>query len=141
MITIRLRSHTLVTFVLGAIVLVTVGCSGEAEFAPVRGRVFYRDKPLTSGVVMFQPPKGPPASGTIQPDGTFELKTIGTEVGARIGTNRVRISSRETWSGDKSEIGLGRLITPKRYDDITTSNLTAEVKAGEHSPFEFRLTD
>lgn len=123
-------------------VALVAGCSeSEPDYVPVRGQVFYKDKPLGQGVVMFQPTNGPPARGTIQPDGTFELETPGKGSGARVGTNRVRISAREMPKDPGGEIGLGRLLIPARYNDITTSGLTAEVKAGSDEPFVFRLTD
>ena len=50
-------------------VLLVAGCS-KSELVPVEGQVFYKDQPLTSGVVMFQPAAGPPARGDIQPDGS-----------------------------------------------------------------------
>ena len=116
------------------------GCS-ESDYAAVRGQVFYNDQPLSQGVVMFQPANGPPARGAIQPDGTFELEMLGNGKGARIGTNRVRISAREEPKNQYGEIGLGRRLIPARYDDITTSGLTAEVNPENNEPFVFRLTD
>lgn len=90
---------------------------------------------------MFQPANGPPARGTIQPDGTFELETVNREAGARIGANRVRISARELPTNYSTEIGLGKTLIPLRYNDITTSGLTAEVKSDSNEPFVFHLTD
>lgn len=126
---------------LGLSLLLIIGCSKTEEYAPISGKVFYNEKPLSSGVVMFQPPNGPPARGTIQSDGTFELKTMGQDFGARIGLNKVRVSCRESTAGGGREVGLGKLLTPKRYNDFTTSRLTAEVKAEGNEPFEFHLKD
>jgi hypothetical protein len=117
------------------------GCSKPDEYAAVRGQVFYNDKPLDQGVVMFQPAAGPPARGTIQSDGTFELETVDRGAGARIGTNRVRISARELPKNYDTEIGLGETLIPLRYNDIATSGLTAEVKGDSNEPFVFHLKD
>jgi hypothetical protein len=117
------------------------GCSKSDGYAAVHGQVFYNDKPLGQGVVMFQPANGPPARGTIQPDGTFELETVDRGAGARIGTNRVRISARELPKNYDTEIGLGRTLIPLRYNDIATSGLTADVKRETNEPFVFHLTD
>jgi hypothetical protein len=116
------------------------GCA-DKEFTPVRGQVFYNDKPLTNGVVMFQPPFGPPARGTIQPDGTFELTTLGKGNGARPGINQVRVSSREEPPTQNDELKLGRLLIPERYTQFGDSGLTADVKAEDNEPFVFHLTD
>ena len=118
-----------------------LGCSKSyIGYYPVTGMVFYNDKPVTAGVVMFQPPSGPPASGQIQPDGSFELETYGRAFGARTGANQVRISHREM-KQDGGELALGKYLLPERYSQFSTSGLNAEVKAGENEPFEFRLTD
>jgi len=116
------------------------GCA-ESEFTPVRGQVFYKSVPLTSGVVMFQPPYGPPSRGTIQQDGTFELATPGRADGARPGVNQVRISSREEPPIQRGELKLGRLLIPERYTQFGDSGLTAEVKPGSNEPFVFHLAD
>jgi hypothetical protein len=112
-----------------------------SEFVPVRGQVLYKDKPLSSGVVMFQPENGPPARGNIQADGTFELTTIGRAGGARVGSNKVRIASRGTGKNNGGEVALGSSQIPERYNDISTSGLTVEVKSTSNDPFVFRLTD
>lgn len=125
--------------VLTATALFAGGC-GTSEYVPVRGQVFYNDKPLAMGVVMFQPSEGPPASGTIQADGTFELSTPGRADGARIGSNRVRIASREARL-DAGEMALGRNLIPERYNDFVTSGLTADVKPANNNLFVFRLKD
>jgi hypothetical protein len=127
-------------FVMATAALVA-GCSKSDGYAAVHGQVFYNDKPLGQGVVMFQPANGPPARGTIQPDGTFELETVDRESGARIGTNRVRIAARELPENYDTEIGLGRTLIPLRYNDIATSGLTADVKGETNEPFVFHLTD
>jgi hypothetical protein len=122
-----------------AVMLVAGGCA-KSEYVPARGQVYYNDKPLATGVVMFQPSDGPPARGTIQTDGTFELTTPGRAAGARIGNNRVRIASREVHP-EAGEVALGRNLIPERYNDFVTSGLTAEVKPTDNDPFVFRLKD
>jgi len=117
------------------------GCSKTDEYAAVRGQVFYNDKPLGQGIVMFQPATGPPARGTIQSDGTFELETIDRGAGARIGTNRVRISARELPKNLNTELGLGKTLIPLHYNDISTSGLSVDVKSNSNDPFVFHLKD
>ena len=120
---------------------VAAGCSKTPEYVPIAGQVLYKDKPLTSGVVMFQPANGPPARGNIQADGTFQLTTTGKADGARIGTNKVRIASRGAGKDNAGEAALGSSQIPERYNDIATSGLTAEVKSAANEAFVFRITD
>ena len=58
------------------------GCADSEikyEHAKVHGKVTYQGKPLTFGTVLFMPVEAPkegpiqPASGTISPEGTYEL--------------------------------------------------------------------
>ncbi|QDV71939.1 hypothetical protein [Botrimarina mediterranea] len=121
--------------------VVMSGCGSTQELAPVRGKVTYKGKPLTTGVVMFQPLSGPPARGRIQPDGTFELEMLGEGAGAPLGTNRVRVSSREPSADTATETALGKLLIPKRYTDFATSGLTVEVAADRTEPYLIELED
>ena len=121
-----------------AVMTALCGC-GESEFAPIEGQVFYEAKPLTSGVVMFQPPNGPPSRGDLGPDGRFSLSTPGREDGARIGMNKVRVSSREKPKGGDAELALGKSLIPERYETFDSSGLTADVKPDGNEPFVFRL--
>lgn len=124
-----------------AIPVFLTGCSKEPDYVPAHGQVMYKDKPLTSGVVMFQPANGPPARGQIDSDGTFQLTTIGKADGAHIGPNRVRIASRGAGKDNSGEAALGPSQIPERYNSIATSGLTVEVKSAGNEPFVFRLTD
>ena len=130
-----LQSASMVLFALASL----AGCNAEPEYVPAKGQVFYKSSPLTSGVVMFQPTNGPPATGLIQSDGTFELTTPGRGDGARIGPNAVRISSREPPRDQSTEVALGPLLIPERYTDFASSGLTAEVEPQNNEPFVFRL--
>jgi len=137
----RWRASSKAALAAMAAAALAAGCSKPAEYVPVEGRVFYKDRELISGVIMFQPISGPPARGDIGPDGKFRLTTPGRGDGAHVGPNKVRISSREAPAGDKTEIALGRSITPLRYADFESSGLVADVKAAGNGSFEFRLTD
>lgn len=119
---------------------ISAGCSNPAEFVPVEGQVFYKEQPLASGVIMFQPPNGPPARADVVA-GAFKLETPGREAGARIGLNKVRIASRATPAGGDAEMALGKSLIPERYGNFESSGLTAEVKPDGNEPFVFRLFD
>lgn len=119
---------------------ISAGCSKPAEFVPVEGQVFFKEQPLASGVIMFQPPNGPPARADVVA-GVFKLETPGREAGARIGLNKVRIASRATPAGGDAEMALGKSLIPERYGNFESSGLTAEVKSDGNEPFVFRLSD
>jgi hypothetical protein len=130
----------------GMLLSALVGCSDARKLVPVQGQVFYNDKPLAFGNVMFQPENGQAASGNIQPDGTFVLETPGEGAGAPIGRSQVRITCYES-QGPSAEVstqtepGLGKLLIPAKYTNFATSELTVEVKPDGNEPFVFRLTD
>ncbi len=69
------------------------GCGGGALF-PVSGKVTYKDgKPVTAGLVIFEPVgQRPSARGEIQPDGSFQLGTYGDKDGAMEGEYKVLIA-------------------------------------------------
>ena len=79
------------------------GCSDseiEYEHAKVHGKVTYQGKPLTFGTVLFMPVEPPkdgaiqPASGAINPDGTYELTSRSTP-GAVVGEHKVAVIAVE----------------------------------------------
>lgn len=78
------------------IALTTAGCGSSLDLAPVKGQVMCLDKPVPGGTITFTPiPKegesqspGPPAMGTVDENGNFELFTLG-KPGALIGPHRV----------------------------------------------------
>lgn len=131
----------LIVGIVATVAAIASGCSEPVEYIPVEGTVYYRDKPLSTGVVMFQPVSGPPSRGDIQADGTFQLTTPGRGDGARTGPNTVRISSRQTASANDTEIALGPSLIPQRYSDFASSGLTAEVKPSGNDPFVFKIND
>lgn len=111
------------------------GCSSGSSGAmpsllPVKGKVFYKGKPMTQGVVTFEPDGyGRPASGKLQPDGSFALLTLGKE-GVVPGHHRVFITDV-----DKS---LARDRNFKKNTAASTTKLTAEVTA-EKTEFTFEI--
>ena len=116
--------------------------------AHVRGQVLYRGQPLEFGNVMFQPRAGQPASGDIQPDGTFSLSTYKIGDGAVVGRHKVRITCYEF---QRPGVGLdkdsapmptfGKLFIPKKYTTIYTSGLEVDVELGMPDPLLFDLVD
>lgn len=127
------------------VLLVSVGCERGPQLVPVEGRVTYQGKPLQFGSVTFQPPRGQPAKGKIQPDGTFALSTFTRGDGAVTGPHKVRITCYESQRADATQVtgeqSLGASLIPRRYTFFDQSGLTAEVKLGGSEAFAFDLTD
>jgi hypothetical protein len=123
-----------------------ISCDSGPEMAPVQGVVYYNDEPLPYGSIMFQPERGQPATGKIQPDGSFEMASFQPGDGATVGTQKVRVncySSQAPGELAKPVVGersLGKLLIPQQYTSFDASNLSAEVRPGDNEPFEFRLS-
>ena len=133
----HLTTYGLLTVCLAAL----AGCSPQADYAPVSGTVYYKGKPVESGVVMFQPAEGEVARGLIQSDGTYTLETLGEATGVRPGMAKVRVSVRANTNSNGGEVGLGKLLIPERYTDFDLSGLTFEVTPTRTEPYDIQLTD
>lgn len=121
------------------------GCKRNPRVVPVAGMVFYNDKPLPYGSIMFQPSKGQPASGEIRSDGSFTLSSYAVDDGAVPGRHTVSITCYEGQrpgqaKPDGGEVSMGRLLIPLKYTRLGSSGLTAEVKDAPEQSVEFRLT-
>ena len=124
------------------LLLVAAGCGsrGSLPLAPVHGTVSCRGKPLDRGTVVFLPEPGtpgPPAVGYIQPDGSYQLSTLGRN-GASIGWHRVLVHlRRQPTKAEERQMGvvLESLIPEKTPARRPGRPLRFEVKAGtnEHT--------
>jgi hypothetical protein len=129
-----------------AVLLAAAGCASDRlPTAPVEGKVLYHGKPLEFGGVLVQPTSGPPARGTIQPDGTFRLSTYRDGDGAVLGQHAVQITcydnQRPGGTLDTSkEPGVGKSLIPAKYARHDTSGERREVRQ-ENNSFTFELTD
>ncbi len=131
------RAHRLAVLVVASLLLVPFSGCGVAgsgtppSLIPVKGKVSYRGKPITKGVVRFEPDGyGRKASGPIQSDGTFVLSTEKEGDGVDAGHHQVSITS----TGDRP----GKEFVPQKYTQRNSSQLTADVDA-EHTEFNFEL--
>ena len=153
--------------VLGIGVFATLSGCGDSEIqyehAKVHGKVTYQGKPLTFGTVLFMPVETPkdgtiqPASGPINPDGTYEL-TSRSAPGAVVGEHKVAVIAVEggqlalapaaakdgvqapvaATKGSK-ELQLKSAI-PKKYSDPMSTPLTRKVVAGDNT-IDIELTN
>ena len=125
---------SLLMFSVGALVL--AGCGSEAAKVPVRGKVTFKGQPLTDGSVMFVAQgSGVTATGTIKPDGTYELHSGKPGEGITPGAYKVSIAPAfyDPRTGSPPKFAT-------KYQDPEMSGLTAEVKDGA-GVFDFDLKD
>ena len=124
--------------IVAAITLLAVGCarSDVPETAVVEGTVSMNGKPLPNiGVVFFPTGSGPMASGNTDQEGRFELTTVKPKDGAVVGKHRVAFGAAE-----ESQSEYARKSLPTRYESPETSQITAEVVAGQVNKVVFELT-
>jgi hypothetical protein len=94
---------------------VLFGCGGEnLDIAPVSGTVTLDGAPLKRASVTFQPKDGGrPSFGVTNDQGRYVLEYSVQDLGAKVGTCRVRITteSRSDDAGSKPS----KELVPKRY--------------------------
>lgn len=127
-----IRLWLLAVFLVGSL----LGCTSDSvRTAPVRGSVSYKGKLLTHGTVLFVPETpGPSATGEIQKDGTYVLKTHPNRNGAVLGSHTVSISAVEDMSGRLPEDRnpLPNPILPEKYSNNQKSGLRKIVEDKEN---------
>lgn len=105
---------------------------------PVKGKVLVNGQPAAGATVLLYPVNEPPEPvdprpvGTVQEDGTFQLRTYDEADGAIPGEYRATI----TWGGESPDEPdrLGG-----RYRDPATSKFQVTVKEGENELPPFQL--
>jgi len=129
-----------------SLLVFALGCGQESglPLASVEGSVTYGGRLLDHGKVIFSPQggtPGPSATGVIQPDGTFFMRTIDHE-GAAVGSHKVTVHCRRPLT--PMEIKNRSLKTPEslipaKYWKRKESTLTFNVEAGEDNQYEIVL--
>lgn len=110
--------------------LCTTGCG--LRLASVSGKITYKNKPVTTGNILFVPEAGgPTATADIQKDGSYSLKTDKLS-GAAPGRYKVMIISMQDTSTQLPEHRnpLPNLLLPEKYADQNRSGLFATVNEG-----------
>jgi hypothetical protein len=121
---------------LGMVVPSFIGCSGSSMESEVSGTVTLDGKKIGPGMIVFVPsePGGKPATGSIEADGSYTMNTS-RALGLKAGSYRVAISIHEmpqnVKRGDRPP--PGKLLTPAKYEDDTTSGLQYQVKPGSNT--------
>jgi hypothetical protein len=120
-------------------------CGGPGPYSgtlyPVKGQVLLADgKPLTGGFVQFIPKQGGlHASGKIEMDGTFSLRSLKNRDGAAPGEYKIRIEPNPELLARKGRAAqkLPFALRYREYDGDT--GLTATIKAEPTHLEPFRL--
>jgi hypothetical protein len=137
-------------WIAAAILGSAAGCgNGYPKCAIVHGRVTYRGKPVGTGVVSFvrvdQAKTGGlvrPATGDLQADGSYEMKTFRDGDGVLPGEYAVSIVSFD-YSGKRNDLQRLPSLIPSKYGLPETSGLKAAVPADASGALQmdFELKD
>lgn len=135
-------------FLIGIVAVALPGCGpGSGGLAVVKGKISYKGKPVPNGTINFLPNDAnkPSATGEIQPDGSYELKTYLSNKpssGAVIGPHKVVIVAMADMANalPEQKTPLPPPIVPIKYTSPATSDLTANVEDKENK-IDFDLQD
>lgn len=124
------------------------GCSGSSSLdtIPVQGRVTYKGQPVTQGTITFLPLNAAegtprrPATGVIQPDGSYRLATLSPDDGAVPGEYQVVIVSITSGPTPENPDAPEVWAIPKHYGNPTQTDLKASIPADASGPLEFDFT-
>jgi hypothetical protein len=123
--------------------LMLAGCgeSGPVTY-PVTGKVSYQGKPLPLGTMMFVSESSPPASATIEPDGSYHLE-------AAEGKYRVSVVAMPPQQGrpdpnveggfDTTGFPPVKPLVPSKFNDYNTSGVEVEVKGEGENKIDIEL--
>lgn len=105
------------------LLLLFAGCGdGRPQRVPVSGLVLIDGAPVTHGTIRFIPNNARASVGNLGSDGHFTLTCFDGLDGAVLGSHRIEVAASEI----RGENTL-RWHAPKRYADVNTSGLTAEI--------------
>ena len=119
--------------------LMSGGCgsqTGGPVTVPVRGVVMLDGKPLSSGVVQFQPASGQVATGEIAGDGSFTLSRTTPGDGVLPGTYSVAVVSYDPAAEVQS---VENLRVPLKYTRFGSSGIEITVFPGTKEPLRIEL--
>ena len=136
-----------------ALLLLSLGCNSNADIGSVTGVVTFNGKAVPEGTITFYPDAGGrPATGKLQPDGSYELSTASPGDGALIGEYKVAIEAKQVTGGAPVHSSLQEEIAnpggggpskvtwlvPEKYASAANSDLTATVTGGDNN-IDFKL--
>ncbi|MHC2069172.1 carboxypeptidase-like regulatory domain-containing protein [Bremerella sp. T1] len=126
---------TLCTLAVG---LAGCGSAGDPEVVRVSGTVTMDGQPLPNATVLFVSGTGRPSGAMTDEQGHYELNYTGDQKGARIGPNRVQITTAQgpTETMDGKPIPAVRETVPARYNARTELEFTVTEKGSNVADFE-----
>lgn len=142
--------RTLFVLAIPILVALATGCSGRGGLAKVSGTVTLDGKPLPKGTLTFETTGQRPAMARVENGQIVEATTYKTGDGVPVGLHKVSISAFEDAASavvddpgkgkaPAANYMMGKSLLPARYNDPSTSDLTADIKAGSNA-LEFKLT-
>jgi hypothetical protein len=121
---------------IAALLTFVVGCHQGSMESDVSGTVTLDGKNIGPGTIVFAPatPGSKPATGSVESDGSYSLKTS-RAAGLAPGDYKVAVSIRQmpqnVQRGDRPP--LGKLLIPEKYEDQNTSGLQYPVAPGSNT--------
>ena len=121
---------------IATLIVIQIGCRGSSMESEVAGTVTLDGNKLGPGTIVFAPENsgGTPATGSIENDGSYNLKTSRTS-GLAAGEYRVAVSIRQmpqnVKRGDRPP--LGKSLIPEKYEDDRNSGLKYKVEPGRNT--------
>ncbi len=109
-----------------------LGVSGCSSKGSVSGKVYYKNKELTGGVVTFLQGNRSLGTAAIQPDGTYSLKSVAK------GEATVIVTAGGPPVGANSSAKSNPITLPKKYSDPAQSPLKFTVKSGSNE-YDIRM--
>lgn len=134
--------------VIGVIALPGCGSkpADEPTLAEVTGKVMLDGAPAKGGNIFFTPDeskgtKGPASLGVINDKGEFTLSSSGGRGGAVVGHHKVNIVCPQAGSSEGATgSGPPPCNIPKKYESPDSSDLVAEIKAGQPNEVTLQLS-
>lgn len=121
------------------------GCgrdSSTMETVAASGVVTFKGQPLSGATLFFVPDKGPRASAESDKDGKFKLMTYRPGDGAVPGDFKITIAKYVPDPATANTHTPGSINeVPEKYNNPTSSGLTAKIEKGKKNEFKFELTE
>ncbi len=153
----------LITVLASGLALVISGCGSQVDpnrptVVKVSGTVTYKGQPVEGATVLFAPTVEPgfAATSITDRDGNYSLRTFNPNDGAVPGDYKVAVSKFDMSTAnpdmeddfaaelknDASDVLVGPTsLLPKRYSEVATANLSAQVSESGENQFTWALTD
>jgi hypothetical protein len=130
------RKNAWIAILTVGLMAIFVGCHQGSMESDVSGTVSLDGKKIGPGTIVFSPatPGSKPATGSVESDGSYSLKTS-RAAGLASGEYRVAVSIRQmpqnVQRGDRPP--PGKLLIPEKYEDENTSGLKYQVTPGSNT--------